>query len=197
MLQLASKSPRRRELLDQIGVRYKVVSVDVPEERQSHESPQAYVSRLALAKSRAGAQEYPDAPTLGADTIVCKDQLVLEKPHDFADFKRMMNALSGTTHTVITSVALCDGEKECLASAATEVLFRKITDSEIERYWLTSEPKDKAGGYAIQGMAAIFVSEIRGSYSNVVGLPIETLSPMLAEFDIPVWEIQNRKLKHE
>ncbi|MFL0810163.1 MAG: Maf family nucleotide pyrophosphatase [Agarilytica sp.] len=188
MLQLASKSPRRRELLDQIGVPYKVVSVDVPELRHAHESPQAYVSRLALDKSRAGVRAFPGAPTLGADTIVCKDDQVLEKPKDFGDFKNMMRLLSGGSHVVITSIAMSDGEQECLTTASTQVRFRDIRDEEIERYWLTGEPKDKAGGYAIQGFAAVFVSEIHGSYSNVVGLPIETLSPLLAEFDIPIWE---------
>lgn len=190
ILQLASKSPRRRELLEQIGVLYKVVSVDVEEVLQNHESPQAYVSRLALEKSRAGALQYPGAPTLGADTIVCKGDQILEKPADYADFKRMMHVLSSDIHSVITSVAMCDGDKECLASSATQVVFRQISDEEIERYWLSGEPKDKAGGYAIQGLAAVFVSEIRGSYSNVVGLPLETLAPLLADFGVPVWETQ-------
>ncbi|MFL0804185.1 MAG: Maf family nucleotide pyrophosphatase [Agarilytica sp.] len=194
-LQLASKSPRRRELLDQIGVRYKVVSVDVPEQREPSESPLAYVTRLALSKSEAGAQAFPGLPTLGSDTIVVCDGKVLEKPADFDDFRRMMRLLSASSHSVITAVAVCvTDEQGCLLSeqtcadySATDVCFRSLSDIEIEQYWQTGEPQDKAGGYAIQGLGATFVREIHGSYSGVVGLPIETLVPLLDDHGVKVW----------
>lgn len=194
-IQLASKSPRRRELLDQIGVRYRIVDVDVPEEHESGESPEAYVSRLACSKARAGAHHMLDGQvfngsTLGADTIVvCREQ-ILEKPKDFEDFRRMMSVLSGSLHCVMTAVALCDNNgRELLNCCSTQVRFRDISEEEMIAYWQTEEPRDKAGGYAIQGLGAVFVIEIIGSYSGVVGLPIEKTSSMLAEFSIPVWNL--------
>ncbi len=194
-LQLASKSPRRRELLDQIGVRYKTVDVDVPELREASETPQAYVSRLALSKSETGAQSYPGLPTLGSDTIVVCDGEVLEKPASFDDFKRIMAMLSASSHSVITAVAISVadengrllGGKTRSDSSTTTVSFRGISDVEVEEYWQTGEPQDKAGGYAIQGLGATFVKEIHGSYSGVVGLPIETLVPLLGDYGIKVW----------
>ncbi len=194
-LQLASKSPRRRELLDQIGVRYKTVSVDVPEQREPGEVPEAYVDRLALSKAEAGAQAYPGLPTLGSDTIVVCDGEVLEKPAGIDDFKRMMGMLSASTHSVITAVAVCIvdeqgrllGDKTRTAHSTTQVCFREISDAEVGTYWQTGEPQDKAGGYAIQGLGATFVREIHGSYSGVVGLPIETLVPLLGDHGVKVW----------
>ncbi|MFL0800058.1 MAG: Maf family nucleotide pyrophosphatase [Agarilytica sp.] len=194
-LQLASKSPRRRELLDQIGVRYRTVSVNVPELREHSEAPHAYVNRLALSKAEAGAKAYPGLPTLGSDTIVVCDGEVLEKPANFDDFTRMMSMLSACSHSVITAIAICIAdERGCLLSdwtrtdsSATEVCFRTLSDTEIAEYWQTGEPQDKAGGYAIQGLAATFVKEIHGSYSGVVGLPIETLVPLLNDHGIKVW----------
>lgn len=191
-IQLASKSPRRRELLDQIGVRYRTVDVDVPEEHETGESPETYVSRLALSKARAGVHRVVEnqvfnGPTLGADTIVVCGDEILEKPQSFVDFKRMMSALSGNYHCVMTAVALCVDGRELLNCSSTQVRFRKISEEEMVAYWQTEEPRDKAGGYAIQGLGAVFVVEIIGSYSGVVGLPIETLTPMLAEIGIPVW----------
>ncbi len=191
ILQLASKSPRRRELLNQIGVEHKVISIDVPEQHRPGESPLAYVSRLAQAKASIGAAAFPGAPTLGADTIVCCDDRILEKPRDKDDFCSMMQRLSGRAHQVITAVALTHGETTRAAHSITDVCFRDIDDDEIESYWHTNEPQDKAGGYAIQGLGAVFVTEINGSYSGVVGLPIETLTPLLAAFNVPVWNLKN------
>lgn len=191
-LQLASKSPRRRELLDQIGVRYSVVDVDVPEVRADHECPEAYVARLAQDKAKAGLAQYPGTPTMGADTIVVSPgEHVLEKPLNEDDFYRMMRLLSGAEHSVITAVAIAREEENGIgytyASATTKVMFREIGETEMRDYWLTGEPRDKAGGYAIQGRGAVFIERIAGSYSGVVGLPIEVLSRMLREFNIPVW----------
>ena len=187
ILQLASKSPRRRELLDQIGVEHKVISVNVPEAHRPGEPPLAYVTRLAQSKALAGVSASPSLPTLGADTIVCCDEGILEKPQDKDDFQRMMQLLSGRTHQVITAVALTDGEITRVDHSTSDVSFRNIREHEIEDYWRSGEPHDKAGGYAIQGLGAVFVTAIKGSYSGVVGLPIETLCPLLSAFNVPVW----------
>ncbi|KKO44947.1 septum formation inhibitor Maf [Arsukibacterium ikkense] len=170
---LASASPRRRELLQQIAVPFRLVQVDVDESRQGEESPTAYVSRLARAKAQAGAAKLQyQLPVLGADTIVVVDQHILGKPVDQADFSRMMQLLSGRCHQVLTAVALLSqhNSQQCLVS--TEVCFRVLCAEEITRYWQTGEPCDKAGGYGIQGQGGRFVSRINGSYSAVVGLPL-------------------------
>lgn len=186
-LQLASKSPRRREILQQLGVQFSVLDIDVPELRESQESPSDYVCRLASSKALAGLALSPGLPTLGADTIVCCDQEVLEKPSDEEDFLRMMKSLSGRSHSVITAVSLCFGEAQTTLLSQSEVTFRCIEEAEMRAYWLTGEPQDKAGGYAIQGKGALFVTELRGSYSGVVGLPIELLGTLFDEFAVPVW----------
>ncbi len=184
---LASKSPRRRELLSQIGVRYKVVDVDVPEEHQRGESPEAYVQRLAISKARAGLKGNPERVVMGSDTVVCCDDVILEKPRDAADFREMLTLLSGRRHEVKTGVALCKAGREIVDCSTSEVTFRELTPDEIDQYWLTAEPKDKAGGYGVQGMGAVFVTEIVGSYSGIVGLPIEKVFPMLQQFSVPIW----------
>lgn len=186
-LQLASKSPRRKEILEQIGVRFSVVSVDVPEQQVPGEPPLAYVQRLAQSKAAEGFRQFPGYTTLGSDTIVCCENALLEKPQDKQDFLQMMRQLSGRAHEVLTAVSLCNGELQKTETSITEVLFRRLSDAEMEAYWDTGEPQDKAGGYAIQGMGAVFVERIEGSYSGVVGLPIEMLNRLFHQFDIPVW----------
>lgn len=184
---LASKSPRRRELLSQIGVGYITAKVNVPEQLMIGEKAEDYVRRLALDKSRAGSKVQPELPSLGADTIVCCDDVILEKPADRDDCLRMLRMLSNRSHKVMTSVAICFGDTEWVECSTTEVSFRKIADEEIEHYWQTGEPSDKAGSYAIQGMGAVFVTKLNGSYSGVVGLPIEIVSAMLSTLGIPIW----------
>lgn len=172
-LYLASGSPRRRELLTQLGYRFEVLRCDVPEERQSGEKPQDYVCRLARDKAQAGLVVAPTAlPVLGADTIVVLGERVLEKPSDLLDAKDMLEALSGRVHQVMTAVALATPERCDVRLVTTNVAFRKLEESEIEAYWQTGEPCDKAGAYGIQGIAGKFVSRIEGSYSAVVGLPL-------------------------
>ncbi|VUD59901.1 Septum formation protein Maf [Thalassocella blandensis] len=188
-LQLASKSPRRREILQQLGVRFSVVSVDVPEKQDLGESPAEYVQRLASSKALAGYEKFPGIPTLGADTIVCCDEAVLEKPKDEEDFLSMMRRLSGRQHQVLTAVSLCNGSKQKTHLSQTDVSFRTISEAQMLAYWQTGEPQDKAGGYAIQGKGAVFVTHLQGSYSGVVGLPIEVLNTLLTEFDVPVWSL--------
>lgn len=180
-LVLASGSPRRFELLQLLERPFSVVRPDVIEQRQAHESPAAYVQRLALDKARAGAQlAEPHALVLGADTIVVANGEVLEKPTDFAHFEAMMQRLSGQTHEAITAVAaVCNGI-ERLTLSTTKVTFKPLTTAEINAYWQSGEPQDKAGGYGIQGRAAKFVTHIDGSYTAVVGLPVYETDQLIA-----------------
>ena len=189
-LLLASRSPRRRELLSQIGVRYELVRVDVLEERQANEIPSVYVRRLAREKARAGfdiQESSRSSPVLGADTIVVLGEEILEKPLDEKDCEHLLESLSGRTHEVLTAICIYSdaGVEEALCS--TWVSFRELQRDEIKRYWQSGEPKDKAGGYGIQGLGALFVKRIEGSYSNVVGLPLYETGLMLEKLSIPFW----------
>lgn len=191
-LYLASQSPRRRELLRQIGVRHAVISAAIPEQPAPGETALDYVQRLAREKAAAGyaqllSQKLPIAPVLGADTLGLLDGAILEKPRDQIHAQQMLRQLSGRTHQVITAVALHSDTQQALRVSTTEVTFRALSDAEIAAYWETGEPQDKAGSYAIQGLGAVFVNEIRGSYSAVVGLPIEATCELLKEFGIPWW----------
>lgn len=186
---LASNSPRRRELLDQIGARYAWVAGATDESRREHEAPEVFVLRLALAKARAGLarvaeEERPTLPVLGADTVVVLDDQVLGKPTNFEDGMSMLQLLSGATHRVLTAVALVDGEREATRLSVSQVRFREIEPREREAYWATGEPHDKAGGYAIQGRGAVFIEQLEGSYSGVMGLPLFETAALLAEFGI-------------
>jgi len=189
---LASKSPRRRELLSQIGVPFEPLVVEVPEQCSDGESAEQYVTRLAEEKAEAGATLMQSRglivrPVVGADTVVVCDGNILEKPRHATHAMQMLQQLSGRSHEVLTAVSLCDGSHQRSRLASTRVHFRSLSDEEIRRYWHTGEPCDKAGAYAIQGLGAVFVDSIEGSYSNVVGLPIEQLVKLLQEFDIGVW----------
>jgi septum formation protein len=191
MIYLASQSPRRRELLEQIGVHFDVISVDVPEQRQPGEVAAQFVERLALDKARAGWQHGArDRPVLGADTIVVLDDEVLGKPADCAGAEAMLARLSGREHRVMTAVALvgvlAGEEHEAMRLSISRVRFRKTTTAEREAYCATGEPDDKAGAYAIQGRAAMFVEHLEGSYSGVMGLPLFETADLLREFAIPV-----------
>ncbi len=184
---LASRSPRRQELLRQIGVRFCVHSADIEEVHQSHETPRDYVLRLAQSKAQKVADSYPGLPVLGADTIGICDGKILEKPLNQQHCREMLQLMSNTCHQVLSAVAVVHGDKILTAVSCTDVTFRELSTEEIDRYWHTGEPLDKSGSYAIQGLGAVFVQSIAGSYSNVVGLPIEALVPLLNEFEIPVW----------
>jgi len=185
MLILASASPRRRELLDQIGLTFTVDSADIDETPRLAEEPVAYVKRLAEHKAASVFARYSDKSrliVLGADTTVVVDNQILGKPEDEADAARMLRLLSGSTHRVITGLALVTAFAAPLVSAeTTEVEFSPLTDHEIAAYIATGEPMGKAGAYGIQGRAARFIPRIHGDYSNVVGLPLARLSDMLAE----------------
>ncbi len=181
---LASQSPRRRELLDQIGVAYEVLKVDVVEERQYDETPAEYVQRLAYDKAFAGSRLQSDKPVLGADTIVVLHGKVLEKPFSQQEAVDMLLMLSSQTHQVMTAVSLVANGDVQTVLTTTEVSFRGISRTEAEQYWHTGEPQDKAGGYGIQGIGAIFVERINGSYSAVVGLPLLEVSRLLMKVGI-------------
>lgn len=181
---LASASPRRRELLAQIGVHHEVVRVDVPEVALPGEAPEVFALRLAVAKARAGrAVAGGDArPVLGADTVVVAKGEILGKPRDRADYLRMMALLSGHTHQVMTAVARVDADgSEASRLSVSHVMFRQLSDAEIDAYWASGEPADKAGGYAIQGHAAIFIARVEGSYSGVMGLPLYETAELLRD----------------
>lgn len=175
-LTLASASPRRKELLASLHSNFAVLAVDIEEIPAPHETPLHYVNRLALEKASAGLarlkQRHANSWVLGADTIVVSGTAILEKPRNFADFNRMMTLLSGRSHEVITAVCLTSPKATFTECVVTKVNFRPLSESDIHSYWQTGEPKDKAGGYGIQGIAARFVQSISGSYSAVVGLPL-------------------------
>jgi septum formation protein len=193
---LGSASPRRRELLGQIGVRCELLAVGVDETPLPGEAPHDYVRRLAVAKARLARSRGPtpvaDAPVLAADTAVVLRGEVLGKPADVASFTRMLGMLSGAEHEVYTAVAVVSGRGESVAVSRSEVAFREVTAEEIAAYWRTSEPADKAGGYAIQGLGAVFVRELRGSYSGVMGLPLYETAMLLGEHGVPVLDAGER-----
>ena len=188
-LYLASGSPRRRELLAQIGVPFSVVSAPIDETPLPDESAPAYVERLARAKAAAGLAclEGP-AVVLGADTAVVLDGRILGKPENREDALAMLADLSGREHQVLTAVALSDGQRVHSLCVTSKGRFRAISAAEAQRYWASGEPADKAGGYAIQGLGAVFVTGLSGSYSAVVGLPLSETAELLGQFGIACWQ---------
>jgi septum formation protein len=192
-LYLASRSPRRSELLSQIGVTHEVVAVNVDESPLPSESPADYVVRLALEKAAAGraAVQNRPQPVLAADTAVTIDGEILGKPADRADGLSMLARLSGRDHEVYTGVALAGDKLESRLSVS-RVSFRPITGAEAEAYWQSGEPADKAGGYAIQGLGAMFVTHLEGSFSGVVGLPLFATAELLHGAGIELMERQER-----
>ncbi|MGY3173011.1 septum formation protein [Pseudomonas sp. TE12234] len=195
-LYLASGSPRRRELLTQIGVPFSAVSADIDETPLPHESPSAYVERLARGKAAAGrAVVQSNLPfcVLGADTAVVLDGKILGKPVDEADACAMLMMLSGCEHEVLTAIALLDGERCESRVVRSVVRFRPIGSDEAAAYWASGEPRDKAGGYGIQGLGAVFVAGLNGSYSAVVGLPLCETAELLGHFGITCWQTYNAR----
>ena len=191
-IDLASRSPRRRELLAQIGVRYNLLlfrsrpesKEEVNEDPLAGEAPAAYVERVARAKAESGwrrmmQRNLPQAPVLAADTTVALGSRILGKPASREEAAEMLAALSATRHEVLTAVALQQGEWLESALSVSEVEFKKLTDEEIRQYVATGECDDKAGAYAIQGRAARFIIELRGSYTGVMGLPLYETSQLI------------------
>jgi septum formation protein len=177
---LASQSPRRRDLLELITPDFRVIPADVDESVQESEQPDHFVARLAEAKARAVASYANQGELIiGSDTTVSAGGVILNKPSDQHDFLSMMDRLSGQTHQVYSGVCVLIDDHADVRVVRTDVTFRELSMEERLHYWQTGEPKDKAGGYGIQGLAARFVQSIQGSYTNVVGLPLVELEAML------------------
>lgn len=182
---LASKSPRRQELLQQAGFVFDVRSADIVEQPLLRESPVDYARRMALEKARAVQSAHGlRLPVLGADTDVVLDGQILGKPRDRADAVRMLASLSNREHEVYSAVAVVHGARAEVALSVTRVCFDIITPQAAEEYWETGEPADKAGAYGIQGIGGQFVREVKGSYSGVVGLPLHETCQLLMQFGI-------------
>ena len=186
---LASASPRRAELLAQLGVCFDVLPQAIDETPKSGEKATELSLRLADAKAQSALESAGDAAVLvlGSDTVVSVDDMLLGKPVSADDAVQMLVQLSGRIHRVCTAVSLASRESSASGLSETRVRFREITDSEAHAYWSTGEPKGKAGGYAIQGRGAVFVESISGSYSGVMGLPLFETAALLAEFGVPLW----------
>ncbi len=186
-LYLASASPRRREILDALGISFIHGGVDLDESGRPGERARELVERLAREKSMAVTAALAGGlPVLGADTVVVLGERIFGKPASAADALEMLSALSGQSHHVLTAVALCAGGDVRTAMSDTEVRFRDISPLEARRYWQSGEPRDKAGAYAIQGLGGIFVDSISGSYSGVVGLPVFETTRLLEKAGIDV-----------
>ncbi|HEX2120669.1 MAG TPA: Maf family protein [Thermoanaerobaculia bacterium] len=183
---LASASPRRRELLASIGLEFEVVPSHVPEVHAEGEAPEEYVARLSRDKAAAIAGEHPSRWVIAADTTVLLGDQLLEKPADAQDAARMLATIAGQTHVVYTGVTLENRERghRDTRVAESEVRMLPLSPPEIEWYVATGEPLDKAGAYAVQGIGAMFIDSIHGSYTNVVGLPLATLFQMLRKAGI-------------
>jgi septum formation protein len=187
VLCLASMSPRRRELLAQIGVPHTVVAAHVDEALLPAEQPADYVARLARLKATTVRQRGEALPVLAADTTVVLEGSIYGKPADRAAGLAMLTALAGKTHQVLTAVALATERSVALRVNCSNVRFRNIERGEMEAYWETGEPRDKAGGYAIQGYGAVFVTALSGSYSSVMGLPLLETAELLRAAGIRYW----------
>jgi septum formation protein len=188
-LYLASASPRRGELLRQIGVAYVRCPVDVDEQPRDGESPEAFVQRMAREKAeaaRASGTVADGTPVLGADTIVVVDNVILGKPRDRDDALSMLARLSGRSHRVMSAVAIVTAGQSRISLSVSTVTFRSINKTEMEAYWASGEPGDKAGGYAIQGRGAAFVAHLSGSFSGVMGLPLFETCELLRHFGVNI-----------
>ncbi|MEZ7819021.1 MAG: septum formation protein [Candidatus Azotimanducaceae bacterium] len=187
-LVLSSSSPRRADLLKQIGLEFSISHPQVDETPMQNEAPDAYVERLALSKSKAGWAE--GFVSLGADTIVVHDGKLLGKPDSAAEGIWMLRCLSEQTHQVMTGVALYDGLHFESVVVTSDVSFRAISLEEAQAYWRSGEAKDKAGGYGIQGLGAVFCEKIAGSYTAIVGLPVFETEVLLQSFGIDTWAMR-------
>jgi septum formation protein len=192
-LVLASTSPRRKELLQQIGVAFTQLSIDINEDVEPNENAEQYVLRLAKQKAAAGyellsVEQRVNHVILAADTTVVCDGQILAKPDSFSHSKEILKQLSNREHLVMTAIGFHSGDKIVQKIVTTNVKFRPLLDSEIEAYWHTGEPQDKAGSYGIQGLGAVFVEALEGSYSNVVGLPLCETAQLLNQFNIAYWQ---------
>ena len=186
---LASASPRRQQLLTQVGIPFAIEPANIDERTTPGEAPQDYVLRMAYEKAQRVAQQRPSAFVLGADTIVTIDHQILGKPRDLAEARRMLRSLSGRTHAVMTGLALLHHDRGIVQrdAVSTSVRFRHLSEHDIETYVTIAQPLDKAGAYAIQDSACAFVESFDGCYTNVVGLPVQRTADLMraAGMDIP------------
>ena len=187
VVRLASVSPRRRELLAQIGVPHVVTGAHIDEAVHAGERPRDYVQRMARTKAQAVWEQHRELPVLAADTTVVLDGAILGKPLDRADALRMLSQLSGRTHEVLTSIALACPQGLSMRMSVSAVRFRPLGAEEISAYWQTGEPQDKAGAYAVQGLAAVFIESLSGSYSGVMGLPLFETAELLRAAGVASW----------
>ncbi|MGH8134921.1 MAG: Maf family protein [Steroidobacteraceae bacterium] len=187
---MASASPRRSQLLRQIGVLHDVRPVDLDESRRERESPRDYVLRVAREKAAAGFGGSTGMPVLAADTTVAIGEEIFGKPRDQDDGVRMLKALSGRSHDVLTAVALGYERRLDTAISETRVTFRELSNAECRDYWASGEPVDKAGAYAIQGFAAAFIARLEGSYTGVMGLPLFETAALLDAAGVRRWQVE-------
>jgi septum formation protein len=190
---LASMSPRRRELLHQIGVSHSVRAPHIDESVLPAEAPADYVARMARSKALAGGAAASGVPVLAADTIVVIDGLILGKPAGAAEAVAMLERLSGRTHEVLTAVALASAAAVAQRLSVSQVRLRHLSRAECIAYWHSGEPRDKAGAYAVQGRGAIFIEHLSGSYSGVMGLPLYETAQLLAAAGVPCWLDEARR----
>ena len=183
---LASGSPRRRELLSEIGLEFEIHKPDADEAHSDNENPEELCRRLSRLKALAVANDFSDSLIIAADTIVVIDGKILGKPHDRNDACKMLRMLAGREHEVLTGVSVCLGKKIITHSESTKVKFRNLTDSEILAYVSTGECDDKAGAYAVQGKGSLLIESLNGDYYNVVGLPLCALGKILENFGIKI-----------
>lgn len=184
---LASASPRRKQLLEQIGFSPLCLPVNIDETQNPNETPLEYCQRLALEKAQKGWKESNhQIPVLGSDTIVVLGNKTLGKPNDSEDAFKTLSQLSNNTHQVMTSVAIVEKDKSEICTSISKVTFNKLTKNDILKYIQTKEPFDKAGSYAIQGLASIWIKNIQGSYSGIMGLPLYETASLLKKFNIEV-----------
>lgn len=181
---LASASPRRAELLEQVGLEFEVRAADVDETPRTGEAGETLALRLAAAKADAAARYAPDALVIGSDTVVALDGDIFGKPRDRHDAASMLSRLAGRTHSVFSGVAVICGVQRAARLCATRVTMAAIDDRSIDSYWASGEPRGKAGGYAIQGLGAVFVKHLAGSYSGVMGLPLFETAELLRAFGV-------------
>ncbi|MEH6446843.1 MAG: Maf family protein [Oceanospirillaceae bacterium] len=185
---LASASPRRKQLLSDLGVSFGVVSADIDEAVLLNEQPANYVSRLALQKAQKVLSANEHSIVLGSDTCVVIDQKILGKPESEEDALQMLLSLSGRWHQVLTAVAVISNNQVRQVLVSTQVEFCHLDEQVCHAYWQTNEPQDKAGSYAIQGIGGRFVRQIKGSFSAVVGLPVAETAELLCAFEIDFWK---------
>jgi septum formation protein len=183
---LASKSPRRKKILEQVGLNFEVAASDFDESQIEFETPQEMVEKLSFEKAKVIAQRNPGAIIIGADTVVIFRKEIIGKPKSKADAVRILKLLSGNTHEIITGFTVIEDKKSITKHITSKIKFKKLNEDEIKAYVATGEPMDKAGGYGIQERGGLFMENITGDYFNVVGLPISALAEVLKEFGVDI-----------